>query len=201
MSNRLNSQLQSSPKLQFQVVTCTLRKTFRHDVRALDRPPPKSHALSQPQCRSLGLTPPTPNRRTPSPHGPPRESPLLRGNIDRGAMGGMEATDLARILPALPISRGGTSRDAILSNRRTGCGGRRGSRQIRARRPRQERRGREGEQEPPPERSPRLRRPRGPRTAAGTMLEPECAAPGARGASAGRLGLARRGSGGAASGP
>ncbi|XP_045445043.1 chromatin assembly factor 1 subunit A isoform X3 [Pipistrellus kuhlii] len=100
-------------------------------------------------------------------------------------MGGMEATDLARILPALPISRGGTSRDALLSNRRTGCGGRRGSRQIRARRPRLERRGREGEQEPPPERSPRLRRPRGPRAAAGTMLEErDCGAPGARGASA-----------------
>ncbi|XP_045347530.1 chromatin assembly factor 1 subunit A isoform X5 [Leopardus geoffroyi] len=89
------------------------------------------------------------------------------------------------MLPALPSSRGGLSRDAASPNRRAGCGGRRGSRQIRARRPRQQRRGREGERQWPPERSPRLRRLRGARAAAGAMLEElECGAPGARGAAA-----------------
>ncbi|XP_053076054.1 chromatin assembly factor 1 subunit A isoform X3 [Acinonyx jubatus] len=89
------------------------------------------------------------------------------------------------MLPALPSSRGGLPRDAASPNRRAGCGGRRGSRQIRARRPRQQRRGREGERQWPPERSPRHRRLRGARAAAGAMLEElECGAPGARGAAA-----------------
>ncbi|XP_027440166.2 chromatin assembly factor 1 subunit A isoform X2 [Zalophus californianus] len=89
------------------------------------------------------------------------------------------------MLPALPSSRGGLSRDAASPNHRAGCGGRRGSRQIRARRPRQQRRGREGERQWPPEQSPRLRRLRGARAAAGAMLEElECGAPGARGAAA-----------------
>ena len=105
------------------------------------------------------------------------------------------------MLPALPSSRGGLSRDAASPNRRAGCGGRRGSRQIRARRPRQQRRGREGERQWPPERSPRHRRLRGARAAAGAMLEElECGAPGARGAAAGRFGPAPRGRGGAARG-
>ncbi|XP_032739490.1 chromatin assembly factor 1 subunit A isoform X2 [Lontra canadensis] len=113
------------------------------------------------------------------------EAPVLRGNINRGAMGGMEASALARMLPALPSSRGGLSRDAVSPNHRAGCGGRRGSRQIRARRPRQQRRGREGERQWPPEQSPRLRRLRRARAAAGAMLEElECGAPGARGAAA-----------------
>lgn len=131
-----------------------------------------------------------------------REEALPSAGISVGEpWGGIEATDLARMLPALPDSRGGTSRDATSSNRHSGCGGRRGSRQIRARRPRQERCGREGEQQLPPERSPRLRRPRGALAAAGAMLEePECGAPGARGAAAGRFAPARRGRGGAASG-
>ncbi|XP_062041708.1 chromatin assembly factor 1 subunit A-like [Lepus europaeus] len=87
------------------------------------------------------------------------------------------------MLPAVLASRGGQSRDAVSPNRREGCGGRRGSRQIRAQRPRQQRRGREGEKQRPPERSPRLRRPRGARAAAAAMLEePECGAPGARAA-------------------
>ncbi|XP_059015506.1 chromatin assembly factor 1 subunit A isoform X1 [Mustela lutreola] len=100
-------------------------------------------------------------------------------------MGGMEASALARMLPAVPSSRGGLSRDAASPNHRAGCGGRRGSRQIRARRPRQQRRGREGERQWPPEQSPRLRRLGGARAAAGAMLEElECGAPGARGAAA-----------------
>ncbi|XP_074193717.1 chromatin assembly factor 1 subunit A isoform X2 [Rhinolophus sinicus] len=89
------------------------------------------------------------------------------------------------MLPALPSSRGGTSRDAASSNRLADCGGRSGSRQIRARRPRQQRRGREGEQSRPPEWSQRLHYPRGARAAAGAMLEQlECGAPAARGAAA-----------------
>lgn len=129
------------------------------------------------------------------------EAPVLRGNINRGTLGGMEDAALARMLPALPSSRGGLSRDAASSNRRAACGGRRGSRQIRARRPRQQRRGREGERQWPPERSPRLRRLRGALAAAGAMLEElECGAPGARGAAAGRFGSAPRGRGGAARG-
>lgn len=92
------------------------------------------------------------------------------------------------MLPALPSSRGGTSRDAASSNWLAGCGGRSGSRQIRARRPRQQRRGREGEQSRPPEWSQRLRRPRGARAAAGAMLEQlECGAPAPRGAAAGQF--------------
>lgn len=129
------------------------------------------------------------------------EAPVLRGNINRGAMGGMEASALARMLPAVPSSRGGLSRDAASPNHRAGCGGRRGSRQIRARRPRQQRRGREGERQWPPEQSPRLRRLGGARAAAGAMLEElECGAPGARGAAAGQFGPALRGRGGAARG-
>uniref|UniRef100_A0AC11E0L7 Chromatin assembly factor 1 subunit A n=3 Tax=Ovis TaxID=9935 RepID=A0AC11E0L7_SHEEP len=100
-------------------------------------------------------------------------------------MEGMEASVLAMMLPALPSSRVGPSRDAASPNRRVGRGGRRGSRQIRARRPRQQRRGREGEQQRPPERSPLLRRLRGTRDVASAMLEePECGAPGARGEAA-----------------
>ncbi|XP_032321756.1 chromatin assembly factor 1 subunit A isoform X1 [Camelus ferus] len=87
------------------------------------------------------------------------------------------------MLPALPSSRRGPSRDAASPNRSVGRGGLRGSRQIRARRPRQQRRGREGEQQRPPELSRRLRRLREARDAAGAMLEePECGAPGARAA-------------------
>lgn len=132
-----------------------LRKTFRHDVKSLALPPPTdlSHALSQSQCRSLSLTLLTSNRKTPHPPAndrPPRGSPPLHGNIIGESWGEIEATDLARMLPELPDSRGGTSRDATSSNRHSGCGGRRGSRQIRARRPRQERCGREGEQQLPP---------------------------------------------------
>ncbi|XP_017906358.1 PREDICTED: chromatin assembly factor 1 subunit A isoform X1 [Capra hircus] len=100
-------------------------------------------------------------------------------------MEGMEASVLAMMLPALPSSRVGPSRDAASPNRRVGRGGRRGSRQIRARRPRQQRRGREGEQQRPPERSPLLRCLRGTRDVASAMLEePECGAPGARGEAA-----------------
>lgn len=125
----------------------------------------------------------------------------LRRNINKGAMGGMEASALARMLPTLSSSRGGLSRGATSPNRRAACGGRRGSRQIRARRPRQEPRGRDGEQQRPPERSPRLRRLRGARAAAGTMLEePECGAPDARGAATGWFGLARWGRGAAVCG-
>lgn len=103
-------------------------------------------------------------------------------------MEGMEVSVLAMMLPALPSSRVGPSRDAASPNRRVGRGGRRGSRQIRARRLRQQRRGREGEQQRPPERGPLLRRLRGTRDVARAMLEePECGAPGARGEAAGRF--------------
>lgn len=105
--------------------------------------------------------------------------------------------------PALLNSRGGPSRDPGSPNWRADHWGSRGSRQIRARRPRRQqlRRGREGEEQRPPEGSPRLRRLRGARAAAGAMLEePECGSPGARGATAGRFGPAPRGRGGAARG-
>lgn len=179
----------------------TLRRTFRHDVRAGPpsscRPIPRAQPITGWNSQFDIFCLQSQGTSSPPMTGGREEAPVLRGNINRGTLGGMEDAALARMLPALPSSRGGLSRDAASSNRRAACGGRRGSRQIRARRPRQQRRGREGERQWPPQRSPRLRRLRGALAAAGAMLEElECGAPGARGAAAGRFGPAPRGRGG-----
>lgn len=142
ISNYDLKKLQSSGKSQFQAVSGALCKAFCHDVGTWPfLLPLPTHIPQQSTNNSVDsqidiTLPQSQGTCSPPMTGCRGGHPALSGNINRGALGVMEASALARILPEHPSSRGSASRDAASPNRRIGRGGRRGSRQIRARRPR-----------------------------------------------------------------